>query len=70
MCPLPDKAVVLEQGEGQGLGQVGNASLLKPHVIREKCIGCGVCEFHCPVGGDAAIQVYSLPDNKPPLSGI
>lgn len=72
MCPMPDKAVVLVQGkgQGQGLGQTGNAELLKPHVIREKCIGCGVCEFHCPVGGEAAIQVYSLPGNKPPLSGI
>ncbi len=72
MCPLPEKAIVLEQGagQGQGSGQVETADLLKPRVLREKCIGCGVCEFHCPVGGDAAIQVYSLPDNKPPLSGI
>jgi polyferredoxin len=70
MCPLPDKAVVLEQAVGQDLGQAGNVDLLRPHVIREKCIGCGVCEFHCPVGGEAAIQVYSLPGDRPPLSGI
>jgi NAD-dependent dihydropyrimidine dehydrogenase PreA subunit len=70
MCPLPDKAVILEQAVGQDLGQAGNADLLRPYVIREKCIGCGVCEFHCPVGGEAAIRVYSLPGDRPPLSGI
>jgi NAD-dependent dihydropyrimidine dehydrogenase PreA subunit len=27
------------------------------------CIGCGLCEYRCPVSGDAAIRVYipSLP---------
>ena len=70
MCPLPDKAIVFEQGGGRGQGNSNGAGLQRPLVLREKCIGCGVCEFHCPVGGEAAIQVFSIPDSKPPLSGI
>jgi translation initiation factor RLI1 len=62
MCPLPDKAIKIQQDVGSGLQ--------KPYVLKEKCIGCGVCEFHCPVGGDAAIQVFSLPDNNHPLSNL
>lgn len=31
----------------------------RPHVIEEKCTGCGICENKCPVDGDSAIIVYS-----------
>ncbi len=57
MCPVPDKAVKLEQVE------VSNAegelvSVQRPYVIRELCTGCGICEYKCPVNGQAAIRVY------------
>ena len=57
MCPVPDKAVKLEEVE------VGNAdrepvSVQCPHVIRERCTGCGICEYRCPLNGEAAIRVY------------
>ena len=29
-----------------------------PQVNRQSCIGCGICEYKCPVSGDAAIRVY------------
>jgi len=31
-----------------------------PQVAKEHCIGCGTCEFTCPVPGEAAIRVYAL----------
>lgn len=65
MCPVADKAIQLMADANSD-----NPELLKPVMVKEKCIGCGVCEFHCPVGGEAAIQVFSIPDNKMPLSGI
>ena len=27
-------------------------------VLRERCIGCGICEYKCPVNGEAAIRVF------------
>ena len=46
MCPTSPKAIEL-RGRGR----------LKPHVIADKCVGCGICEYACPVEGDAAIVV-------------
>jgi MauM/NapG family ferredoxin protein len=58
MCPVADKAIELEIGEGQGRGGQGDGGLQKPFVVADRCIGCGVCEQHCPVEGEAAIRVY------------
>jgi len=59
MCPLAPKAVELETVEvtdsaGQPL------TLQRPHVIEERCIGCGICEFKCPAQGEAAIRVQRM----------
>ena len=36
----------------------------RPFVIEEKCVGCGLCEYHCPVQPVAAIRVYSQGDKR------
>ena len=56
VCPLPDKAVRLDETTTPVDGG-GETRLQRPYVVRELCIGCGLCEYHCPVGGAAAIQV-------------
>jgi MauM/NapG family ferredoxin protein len=57
MCPLAEKAIELEEitvanGEGHEI------VLQRPLVVRDRCIGCGLCENRCPVKGEAAIRVY------------
>jgi ferredoxin len=57
MCPLADKAIHLEEQEVWG--EDNTLVLIKlPHVLREVCIGCGICEYKCPLNGEAAIRVY------------
>jgi len=56
MCPLAPKAVELDlfyvtDDAGQSM------AIQRPHVIQDRCIGCGICEFKCPVVGEAAIRV-------------
>ena len=57
-CPVSDKAVRLDEVpvvDARGVTVV----LQRPYVVKELCIGCGICEYQCPMGGDAAIQVYA-----------
>jgi formate hydrogenlyase subunit 6/NADH:ubiquinone oxidoreductase subunit I len=56
MCPLPEKAIQLEEQQISLLN--GTQRTIKlPQVLRERCIGCGICEYKCPVVGEAAIRV-------------
>jgi MauM/NapG family ferredoxin protein len=50
MCPLPEKAITVDYSEFAGGA---------PVVDRTRCIGCGTCEYKCPVNGEAAIRVYA-----------
>jgi ferredoxin len=57
MCPTPQKAVRLEEVEmTDDLGEL--TIVQRPYVLEDLCIGCGICEYQCPVAGESAIQVY------------
>ncbi|MCL5273613.1 MAG: 4Fe-4S binding protein [Chloroflexi bacterium] len=58
MCPLPEKAITLEITQVRAAGGE-MVSLQLPRVDRERCIGCGICEYKCPVNGQSAIRVYA-----------
>jgi len=57
MCPTPQKAVRLE--ETTVIDDQGEPAVVqRPYVLQDLCIGCGICEYQCPVEGEAAIRVY------------
>jgi MauM/NapG family ferredoxin protein len=57
-CPVADKAIELEEVEV--VGEQGELVLLqRPRVVQALCIGCGICEYQCPMGGEAAVRVYT-----------
>ena len=53
---MPDKAITLTAGKNATAGQ-GGVTLKKPRVVAERCIGCGICEYRCPVSGRSAIVI-------------
>jgi len=57
MCPVSDKAIQLEEAQVWGADH-SQVTVKLPHVLRERCIGCGICEYKCPVNGEAAIRVF------------
>jgi MauM/NapG family ferredoxin protein len=60
-CPVSDKAIALEEVETTNDHGV-DIVLQRPRVIKELCIGCGICEYQCPMGGESAIRVYAPTD--------
>jgi MauM/NapG family ferredoxin protein len=63
MCPVPNKAIHLESTEVTGEASQ-TVTVLLPYVERQRCIGCGICENKCPVGGESAIRVFINSENS------
>lgn len=53
-CPAPGKAIQLRLGRAADGGAV-----MLPYVNAARCIGCGTCEFVCPVVGVSGIRVFT-----------
>jgi flavodoxin/NAD-dependent dihydropyrimidine dehydrogenase PreA subunit len=60
VCPVPEKAIKLDDitvTDADGY----EVLIRRPVVMEGLCIGCGSCEWHCPVEGPAAIRVEYSP---------
>ena len=71
MCPVADKAVVLQPEREVVRADGGTVRLARPEVVVSRCIGCGICEYKCPLEGRAAIVIEpvspSLRNGQAPL---
>ena len=55
-CPTPDKAIKFEL-KLVTLPDGSSKVVKQPYVIRDLCIGCGICETKCPLPGNSGIFV-------------
>jgi MauM/NapG family ferredoxin protein len=58
MCPVPQKAILLNNVEVE-TGDGNRIALQRPTVLAGRCIGCGLCEYKCPISGESAIRVQA-----------
>jgi polyferredoxin len=68
-CPVSPKAIYVE--EADVTDSSGTRKKLKqPRVDPARCVGCGACEFACPLQERPAVYVTSIGESRSPASQI
>ena len=68
-CPTADKAIRFREIEIPG--NDGTPTTIKqPYVVDDLCIGCGICEFKCPLPGASAIVVTNAGEQRNPNKSL
>jgi polyferredoxin len=68
-CPVSPKAIYVE--EAQVIDSAGNTKTVKqPRVDPSRCVGCGACEYACPLQERPAVYVTSIGESRSPSSQI
>jgi polyferredoxin len=62
-CPTSPKAIYLATAEVVG-PQGLTKRVRQPHVDPTRCVGCGACEFACPVKDRPAVYVSSIGESR------
>jgi polyferredoxin len=68
-CPVSPKAIELRR-EDFVLADGSRRSVLRPYLRPERCIGCGTCEYVCPVVGQAAVRVSNVGESRSVKRGL
>lgn len=68
-CPVSPKAIYVE--EADVVDSSGAIKRLKqPRVDPSRCVGCGACEYACPLQDRPAVYVTSIGESRSPSSQI
>ncbi len=68
VCLICDEAcqynAIQAKNEEPGTTNDAGTAVLKPFIDERICVGCGICESRCPIDGPAAIQVFSMAEER------
>jgi ferredoxin len=69
VCPTPTKAIHFRDVSVLDDNDVRRV-IKRPYVVETSCVGCGHCEFVCPVEGAAAIRVAARFETRHLLESV
>jgi len=68
-CPISPKAIFLQ--EAQVIDSAGKTKSVKqPYIDPSRCVGCGACEYACPIQDHPAVYVTGIGESRSASSQV